>query len=201
MEIPMPRIYSDEKRDELKKCLLAAALELIKRQGLRKMAISELTERVGIAQGTFYNFFPSKEMIVYELARSYQLGLDRRMDSLLARKGYLDRQDLGELYRDIMLRDEDNVLRYLSPADLQTLMIRLPGDYAQKLADSRARLELNIARLKGRREAVDTAACLDWIQLMSLAVSNRGLFLQDGFEKMIDGLIDNLQSELFEEVQ
>jgi AcrR family transcriptional regulator len=200
MEIPMPRIYSDEKREELKKSLLAAALELIKRQGLRKMAISELTERVGIAQGTFYNFFPSKEMIVYELARSYQASLDFRMDSLLARKGYLDRQDVGELYRDIMLRDEDNVLRYLSPADLQTLMTRLPGDYAQKLADSRERLEGNIARLKGGRKTVDTAACLDWIQLMSLAVSNRGLFLQDGFEKMIDGLIDNLQSELFEEV-
>jgi AcrR family transcriptional regulator len=198
--MPMPRIYSDEKREELKKRLLAAALELIKRQGFRKMAISELTERVGIAQGTFYNFFPSKEMIVYELARSYQLGLDSRMDSLLERKGYMDRQDVGELYRDIMLRDEDNVLRYLSPADLQTLMIRLPGDYAQKLADSRERLELNIARLKGRRESVDTAACLDWIQLMSLAVSNRELFLQEGFTKMIDGLIGNLQGELFEEV-
>jgi AcrR family transcriptional regulator len=196
----MPRIYSDEKREELKKSLLAAALELIKRQGLRKMAISELTERVGIAQGTFYNFFPSKEMIVYELARSYQLGLDSRMDSLLERKGYMDRQDVGELYRDIMLRDEDNVLRYLSPADLQTLMIRLPGDYTQKLADSRERLELNIERLKGRRGSVDTAVCLDWIQLMSLAVSNRELFFQEGFTKMIDGLIGNLQGELFEEV-
>jgi AcrR family transcriptional regulator len=100
------------------------------------MAISELTERVGIAQGTFYNFFPSKEMIVYELARAYQLSLDSRLDSLVARKGYLDRQDIGELYRDIMRRDEDNVLHYLSVADFQILMLRLSGDYAAKLADA-----------------------------------------------------------------
>jgi AcrR family transcriptional regulator len=195
----MPRIYSDEKREELKKGLLLAALELIKRQGFRKMSISELTGKVGIAQGTYYSFFPSKEMIVYELARSYQRSLDGRMDALLRRKGSLDRRDIGDLYRDIMLNDEGNVLRYLSPADIQTLMIRLPGDYAQKLADSRTTLERNLKRLKGRRKKVDTAACLNWIQLMSLAVSNGGLFIQEGFADMIEGLIGNLLSELFQE--
>jgi AcrR family transcriptional regulator len=197
----MPRIYSDEKREELRKALLAAALELIRKQGLRRMAVSELTQRVGIAQGTFYNFFQSKEMLVYELARSYQASLDLRMESLLARKGFLDRGDIAELYRDIMLRDEDNVLRYLSPADLQTLMLRLPGDYGKKLADARTRLEANLARLRDRRATVDTAACLDWIQLMSLAVANRELFDQEGFAHMIDALIANLQSELFEEAR
>lgn len=197
----MPRIYSDEKREELRKALLAAALELIRKRGLRKMAVSELTQRVGIAQGTFYNFFPSKEMLVYELSRSYQASLDLRMESLLARKGSLDREDIAELYRDIMLRDEDNVLRYLSPADLQTLMLRLPGDYGKKLADARTRLEANLGRLRGRRATVDTAACLDWIQLMSLAVANRELFDQEGFAHMIDALIANLQNELFEEAR
>jgi AcrR family transcriptional regulator len=163
------------------------------------MSISDLTERVGIAQGTFYNFFPSKEMLVYELARSYQDRLDARQQALLSRKGYLDRQDIRGMYRDIMLTDEGNVLRYLSPAELQAVMLRLPGDYGAKLANSRERLERNLASLKNRRKTVDTSACLNWIQLMSLAVTNRQLFIQGGFEKLINGLIDNLLDELFKE--
>jgi hypothetical protein len=80
-------------------------------------------------------------------------------------------------------------------------MLRLPGDYGKKLADARTRLEANLARLRDRRATVDTAACLDWIQLMSLAVANRELFDQEGFAHMIDALIANLQSELFEEAR
>ena len=51
----MPKIYSVEKRQEIVNQLMMVGLELIRQNGIKKMSIHELTKRVGIAQGTFYN--------------------------------------------------------------------------------------------------------------------------------------------------
>ncbi len=108
----MPKIYSVEKRQEIVNQLMMVGLELIRQNGIKKMSIHELTKRVGIAQGTFYNFFNSKEMLVYALADSYQQSIKDKLEEIIQTKGYLERNDLRELYNCMFLKDEHNVYRF-----------------------------------------------------------------------------------------
>ena len=103
----MPKIYSQEKRKEIREQIMDAGLELIKQYGMRKMSIEQITKKVGIAQGTFYNFFDSKEMLVYGLANAYQERINQNMKEIVKTKGYLDRENLRELYYGMILKDED----------------------------------------------------------------------------------------------
>jgi len=59
--------FSDEKRAYIRSELLETGRELFARYGLKKTTISDLTDPVGIANGTFYQFFDSKEALYLEL--------------------------------------------------------------------------------------------------------------------------------------
>lgn len=63
----MPKKFSDEERKWIREKLLMEARQHFERSGLRKTSVEELTKAVGIAQGSFYMFFGSKEELYYEL--------------------------------------------------------------------------------------------------------------------------------------
>ena len=187
----MPKVFSDEKRQEIRQQLMDTGLELLKQFGLKKLAIETVTKRVGIAQGTFYSFFPSKEMLVYALGERYQERLNDRVKSIVDVKGSLDRDDIYSLYVDMMLRDEDNVFRYLTREDMQVLVTRLPRELLEVM------LERNLRYVKDARQDVDTSAVINWIQLMNLTLQNQDMLLKPGVEKIVCRLIDNMLDEIF----
>ncbi len=64
----MPR-FTDEKRAEIRRALLGAGYEQFTDAGLGGTTIAELTEEAGIATGTFYSFFDSKEELLAAVLR------------------------------------------------------------------------------------------------------------------------------------
>ncbi|WP_255149331.1 TetR/AcrR family transcriptional regulator [Halorarius halobius] len=55
--------FSDAERERIERDLLAAGRERFTRYGLSKTTVAELTDDAGIATGTFYRFFDSKEAL------------------------------------------------------------------------------------------------------------------------------------------
>lgn len=193
----MPKIYSQEKRQEIRKQIMDMGLELIKQHGMRKMSIEQITKKVGIAQGTFYNFFDSKEMLVYELANAYQEKINQKMEEIIQIKGYLDRENLRELYYGMILKDEDNVYRFLKREDIQTFLTRLPSDCLSKISDAKMQMEINLRYVREKKEKYDLDVIFNWIQAMNLIVENKDILVEAGIEKMIHRMIENMLDEIF----
>ncbi|WP_373482925.1 TetR/AcrR family transcriptional regulator [Acetobacterium sp.] len=193
----MPKIYSNEKRQEIANQLMMVGLELIRRNGLKKMSIHELTKRVGIAQGTFYNFFNSKEMLVYALADSYQQSINDKLEEIIQAKAHLERNDLRELYACMFLKDEHNVYRFLTREDLQNLSTRLPSDCLYEITDIKVAMERNLRYVREKKEPCDLDAVINWVQIMNLTVQNKDILVEAGIEKIILQLIENMLDELF----
>lgn len=59
--------FSDDERRRVREALLDAGREQFARYGLAKTTVSELADAAGIATGTFYSFFDSKERLYYEV--------------------------------------------------------------------------------------------------------------------------------------
>ncbi|GIO31327.1 MULTISPECIES: TetR/AcrR family transcriptional regulator [Paenibacillus] len=59
----MPRISKDpqERKDEI----LDAAMELFNNKGYEQTSVSDIVKKIGVAQGTFYYYFQSKEEVVH----------------------------------------------------------------------------------------------------------------------------------------
>ncbi|WP_435344766.1 TetR/AcrR family transcriptional regulator [Haloarchaeobius sp. HRN-SO-5] len=59
--------FSDEERERIRERLVAEGRDLFARYGMQKTTIADLTDPVGIADGTFYRFFDSKEALYVEI--------------------------------------------------------------------------------------------------------------------------------------
>lgn len=57
--------FTEQKNEMIRKDLLDEALRCAVTIGMRKTSVEQLTEAVGIAKGSFYKFFPSKELLFF----------------------------------------------------------------------------------------------------------------------------------------
>ena len=64
----MPTAFTDEELEHIRSALIQAGIRLSKELGLQKMSVEKLTAAVGIAKGSFYMFFGSKEDFILEVA-------------------------------------------------------------------------------------------------------------------------------------
>lgn len=63
----MARGFSEGEKQMIHKALIEQGSELFRKVGFQKTSILEITKTVGIAQGTFYKFFDSKEELYFNI--------------------------------------------------------------------------------------------------------------------------------------
>lgn len=64
----MPNAFTEEESKRIRQELILAGIRLSKELGVQKMSVEKLTAAVGIAKGSFYLFFGSKEDFILEVA-------------------------------------------------------------------------------------------------------------------------------------
>jgi AcrR family transcriptional regulator len=73
---------SREKKEEIGRELLAAAVELFTEKGFAGATMREISSRAGYSAGTIYSYFPSKEKIFYAYFEEKQEALDRSLKEI-----------------------------------------------------------------------------------------------------------------------
>ena len=63
----MPKGFTEYEKEIINAALLREGKTLFSTFGLKKTSIHDLTRAVGIAQGSFYNFYQSKEELYFEI--------------------------------------------------------------------------------------------------------------------------------------
>lgn len=64
----MPNAFTEDESKRIRQELILAGIRLSKELGVQKMSVEKLTAAVGIAKGSFYLFFGSKEDFILEVA-------------------------------------------------------------------------------------------------------------------------------------
>ncbi|MCJ8012272.1 TetR/AcrR family transcriptional regulator [Paenibacillus sp. KQZ6P-2] len=71
----MPKGLNEYEKQEITNSLIEQGKILFSELGFQKTSINEITKKVGIAPGTFYKFYNSKEELYFEI-------LEREEDQL-----------------------------------------------------------------------------------------------------------------------
>lgn len=61
----------ERKKEETRRRIFVAALELFHEKGFQATTVDEITERADVAKGTFFNYFPRKEAVIEYLAEEW----------------------------------------------------------------------------------------------------------------------------------
>lgn len=128
----MPKLVNDREKELILEALYQNTIELIKEKGLRNVTVDNITQRANMAKGSFYKYYPSKEVFLYEvIKRSEREGFTRTENILSESKP--NKELLVEILKGIYIAD-DSIVLYVTPHDIEALMRKLPAEYYDREA-------------------------------------------------------------------
>ena len=74
--------FTEEQQNEIREKLFHAGIEYLKSYGVQKITVDKLVAAAGIAKGSFYNFYKSKEEFLFALSEY----AGNKMNEMLRRK-------------------------------------------------------------------------------------------------------------------
>ena len=103
----MPTAFTDEELEHIRSALIPAGIRLSKELGLQKMSVEKLTAAVGIAKGSFYMFFGSKEDFILEVAEYTGAQTQKMLLSRLNGRRKMSAHEFMEFFSEYLHSDFD----------------------------------------------------------------------------------------------
>ncbi len=139
----MARGFTDREKKIIRNDLIKTGRELFGTYGLKKTSIEDLTKAVGIAQGSFYTFFTSKEELYLEvmdregeLIKEKFLNEDERIEKLTRKsfktffKKALDIVNSNPIIKQMFFEEEvDLLIRKIPPEKMKEYNTRFLHDF------------------------------------------------------------------------
>lgn len=130
----MPKTYSDEERAYIKKRLKEEATYCLLNYGVKRTTVDDLISRVKIPKGTFYLFYKTKELLLFEVLQDQHDMLEKQLldevQSLQAKVSVDDLTDI--LYRYYKAADNSGVLKLLTTGEVELLYRKLPPEIVKE---------------------------------------------------------------------
>lgn len=126
----MPKTYSEEERRQIRARLHKEANACLLKYGVKKTTVDELVRRVGIPKGTFYLFYQSKELLLFEVIQDYHEQIEQgMMEQCMALGQKISADALTEIIVDGILMAQNTCLKTIMiPSEMEQLIRKLPDD-------------------------------------------------------------------------
>lgn len=163
----MPKTYSETERTDIKDSLKREANILMIERSIKKTTVDELVKRAGIPKGTFYLFYPSKEMLLFECIQDFHNEADKIISDGMEQiiRKYKSRTK-GKRFSNECLDEITDVLMeainitsgsclkiMLDPESMNLLISKLPEDVLKKHGnDSKENIFLEFFGIKDKEK-------------------------------------------------
>lgn len=152
----MPKSYSEQERKYIKKRLKEEAAKCLAQYGVRRTTVDEIVKRVNIPKGTFYLFYKSKELLLFEAIQEQHEIVNRELYKVLSN---LATQELSaEKLTDVVfefykMTEEMPILKMLDLGEVELLERKLPQKIVEEhLQDDTDTIEKMFALLPIKKE-------------------------------------------------
>jgi len=132
----MPRAFSPEERETLRRQLREKGEKLFEAYGLKKTTVADITQAVGISKGSFYLFYNSKEELLLEILEQIESEGRGRILEYVVQPQENARQSVCAILKSFLLTwDAYPLLRKLDKSDFDYLARKLPAERLQSHID------------------------------------------------------------------
>lgn len=131
----MPKSYSEQERAYIVKRLKQEAALSMARYGIRRTTVDELVKKVNIPKGTFYLFYKSKELLLFDVILEEHEYIDNKMCEALDAldRDTLTPKKLADVIFDFFrMAEEMAVLKLLNSEEMELLIRKLPKELVKE---------------------------------------------------------------------
>ncbi len=193
-----PKLFALQEREELRVKMLDAGFELIKRHGMTHASVEKITAAVGLGKSTFYNFFQSKELFVYEIIQYQRDVAKQDFMNLLADREKMTAAE-GRTFLKKIIFSPNSIYQYLTVEDQAKLRASLPPEYGLNPDADRVVMSGLFAHIEGIRSDLDYHLVANLIKTMAIALFHRDSLYQDALRRTLEALYALVFSFVFEE--
>lgn len=124
----MPKSYSEEEKDIIIKSLKKEARYLLEIYGVKRTTVDDIVKRVNIPKGTFYLFYKSKEILLFEVILEEHENMHKILiESIDKIKDNISVENLTETIFQLYKKSEDSlIIKMIGRGDIEILFRKLP---------------------------------------------------------------------------
>ncbi|TWH81794.1 TetR/AcrR family transcriptional regulator [Sedimentibacter saalensis] len=197
----MPKSYSSQEKEYIVKRLKEEAYNCLNLYGVKKTTVDELVRRVNIPKGTFYLFYDSKELLLFDVVNDLHDEIQKhfiREANLI--KGRITAENLTNLlFKVYKMVDDTFLLKVMTNGELELIIRKLPNEIVEKhFRDDYAMMEKFMELIPHVKEknVQYFSGALRGVFLTMLHKREIGEEVFDGSLKlMINGLVIQLMEE------
>ena len=130
----MPKSYSEQERAYIRERLKEEAADRLATYGVRRTTVDEIVRRVNIPKGTFYLFYQSKELLLFEVIQEQQQSINRRLFQVISGLSgtKVSAEELTDaIYAFYKMAEEMPILKLIGTGEVELLARRLPREVVQ----------------------------------------------------------------------
>ena len=184
----MPKIFTDENKDELRLQLLDKGFQMLKKNGLSSVNIDNLTAETYIAKGTFYNLFENKSEFMYHMMIHERTRAKAKLQSYLNDFGKLTRDYLRD-YLKWLSTENPNVFAFLTDAEKKRLISSWSDKYIEDEGNDSKTMHMLISLLESPSKDPDWTLACNYMKLIAVSLATEKVFIKENYHAMIDSLI------------
>ena len=125
----MPKSYSEQEKEYIKKRLKEEAAKCLAQYGVRHTTVDEIVQRVNIPKGTFYLFYKSKELLLFEAILEEHEIIEQKMYRAInemKQDGDIAEQLTRIVYNFFILASKSPILKMINTREVEILARKLP---------------------------------------------------------------------------
>ncbi len=125
----MTKSFNDNEKELIRQKLLEKGREFFEIYGLKKTTVDDITRAVGIAKGSFYNFFLSKEELFFEIFEEEEHFREKMLADLM-----VSNLDAEAALRQVLIKSFESVanskifIKMYEPGVHEQLLRKLPAE-------------------------------------------------------------------------
>jgi len=191
----MPKIFTDENRDEIRKKLLDKGFKMLKKGGLSAVNIDKLTEETYIAKGTFYNLFENKSEFMYHMMIHERNRAKEKLLSYLNDSCKLTKDSLRD-YLKWLSAENPNVFAFLTDAEKKRLIASWSDKYIEDKSNDSKTMHMLISLLESPATEPDWKLACNYMKLIAISLATKKVFIKENYNVMVDSLIEQILNML-----
>ena len=131
----VPKSYSEQEKEYIRKRLKEEAAKCLAKYGVRRTTVDEIVKRVNIPKGTFYLFYKSKELLLFDVIQEQQENVNRELYQSIS--GIADTEYSAEKLTDVIfgfykMTEKMLILKMLDVNEVELLARKLPREIVEE---------------------------------------------------------------------
>ena len=130
----MPKRYSEEERAYIRKRLKEEAVSCMGQFGIRRTTVDEIVKRVNIPKGTFYLFYKSKELLLFDVIQEQHEWINQKLYQEISRFSHepFSVEKLTDvIFEFYKMTEEMPMFKLLDSNEIDLLVRKLPREVVE----------------------------------------------------------------------